>query len=89
MELCIMDTAIIRKRHSTMILLFKDTTCVSVTGGVDYYFLSEQDYAAQCDEFFTNEIRRFKDGNSVLEEFEIDGKRLIDLIPFIEDCELY
>lgn len=55
--------------------------------GKEYYFLSEQNYAAQCDEHFTNEIRRFKDGNAVLEEFEIDGKRLIDLIPFIEDCE--
>ena len=54
---------------------------------VEYYFLSEQDYAAQCDEKFTNEIRRFKDGNAVLEEFRIDGKKLIDLIPFIEDCE--
>lgn len=55
--------------------------------GKEYYFLSEQDYAAQCDEHFTNEIRRFKYGNAVLEKFEIDGKRLIDLIPFIEDCE--
>ena len=27
-------------------------------------FLSEEDYAAQCDEHFTNEIRRFKDGRS-------------------------
>ena len=57
--------------------------------GVDYYFLSEQDYAAQCEEHFTNEIRRFKDGNAVLEEFEIDGKKLIELIPLIEDCEVY
>ena len=55
--------------------------------GVDYYFLSEQDYAAQCDEHFTNEIRRFNDGNAVLEEFEIDGKKLIELIPLIDDCE--
>jgi hypothetical protein len=55
--------------------------------GVEYYFMSGQDYAAQCDEKFTNKIRKFKDGNAVLEEFEIDGKRLIDLIPLIEDCE--
>jgi hypothetical protein len=56
---------------------------------VEYYFLSEQEYAAQCDEHFTNEIRRFKDGNDVLENFEIDGKKLIELIPLIEDCEPY
>ncbi len=57
--------------------------------GVDYYFLSEQDYAAQCDEHFANKIRRFRDGNAVLEEFKIGGKRLIELIPLIEDCEVY
>lgn len=34
-----------------------------------------------------NQIRRFKDGNAVLEENEIDGKKLIGLIPFIDDCE--
>ena len=55
--------------------------------GQEYYFLSEQDYAAQCDEHFTNDIRRFKDGNAVHEDFEIDGKRLLDLIPLIDDCE--
>jgi len=55
--------------------------------GKEYYFLSEQDYAAQCDEHFTNEFRRFKDGNAVIEEFEIDGKKLIEVIPWIEDCE--
>ena len=55
--------------------------------GVDYFFLSEQEYAAQCDEKFTTEIRRFKDGNAVLEEFEIEGKKLIELISSIEDCE--
>ncbi len=55
--------------------------------GRDYYFLSEADYAAQCAEPFDNIIRIFKDGNDVLESFEIDGKKLIDLIPHIEDCE--
>jgi len=57
--------------------------------GIDYYFLSEPDYAAQCDSTFCREIRCFKDGNAVLEEFEINGIKLIDLIPLIEDCEIY
>lgn len=55
--------------------------------GVEYYFLSEEDYVAQCDKTFSTEICRFKDGNDVLEKFEIDGKKLIELISMIEDCE--
>lgn len=55
--------------------------------GQSYYFLCTQNYAAQCDETFCQEIRRFEDCNSVLEHFLIDGKRLIDLISQIEDCE--
>jgi len=55
--------------------------------GKEYYFLSCPDHAAQCNETFSNEIRVFRDGNAVLEEFMIDGKRLIDLIPEVEECE--
>lgn len=55
--------------------------------GKEYYFLSSEDYAAQCDETFTNEIFRYVDGNDVLERFTIDGKRLLDLIPNITDVE--
>ena len=55
--------------------------------GKEYYFLSAQDHAALCDSKFTTEFQVFDDGNAVLEQFEIEGKKLIDLIPFIEDCE--
>lgn len=55
--------------------------------GKEYYFLAESGYAAQCAVPFNNIIRKFKDGNDVLESFEIDGKKLVDLIPEIQDCE--
>ena len=55
--------------------------------GKSYYFLSCQDYVAQCDETFCKEIQRFADGNDALEQFTIDGVRLLDLIPSILDCE--
>lgn len=54
-----------------------------------YWFTSDSDHAAQCDEDFHHEIQLFEDGNAVLEQFLIDGKRLIDLIPLIEDYEVY
>ena len=55
--------------------------------GKEYYFLSTDSYAAQCDETFTNEICRCIDGNDVLERFTIDGIRLLDLIDKIQDVE--
>ena len=56
--------------------------------GKEYYFLCSQDHAALCDSKFTTEYQVFDDGNAVLEQFEIDGKKLSELIPLIEDCEV-
>lgn len=55
--------------------------------GKEYYFLCEEGYAAQCDSTFSNEICRYVDGNDVLEQFTINGVRLLDLIPQITDVE--
>ena len=55
--------------------------------GNEYYFLSTDNYVAQCDEKFTNELQRYVDGNDVLERFTIKGVRLLDLIPFLTDVE--
>lgn len=57
--------------------------------GKEFYFLSCEDHAALCNETFQNEIRIFRDGNAVLEEFMVDGKRLIDLIPEVEEIEVF
>ena len=45
--------------------------------GNEYYFLSTDNYVAQCDEKFTNELQRYVDGNDVLERFTIKGVRLL------------
>jgi hypothetical protein len=55
--------------------------------GKTYHFLSCEDHAALCDDTFSKEITRFKDGNDVLENFLIEGSRLFDLISVIEDAE--
>jgi YHS domain-containing protein len=55
--------------------------------GKNYYFLSDEDAAALCDETFRHPLQLFKDGNDVLERFCINGVRLLDLIPQIKDVE--
>lgn len=55
--------------------------------GKEYYFLSTDSYAVQCDETFTNEFCRYIDGNDVIERFTMDGVRLLDLISEIQDIE--
>lgn len=53
----------------------------------EYFFLCEKDHVALCDENFNTEYVRFKDGNDALENFVIEGHRLLDLISVIKDCE--
>lgn len=55
--------------------------------GKVYYFLCSESYVAQCDETFTKEFERYRDGNDMLERFTIDGVRLLDLISEIQDVE--
>lgn len=55
--------------------------------GQEYFFLSGDDYVAQCDETFCNEICRYFDGNDMLERFTINGVPLLELIPNITDVE--
>ena len=55
--------------------------------GKAYHFLSEEDYVAYCDEKYTTEYQRFSDGNAALEQFEIDGKSIIELIDELKDVE--
>ena len=55
--------------------------------GKEYYFVTCPDYVAQCDKAFNIEYQRFTDANTAIEEFEIDGKKLITLIPDLTDVE--
>lgn len=57
--------------------------------GKRYYFLSENDYVALSNENFTEELQRFEDGNTALEQFKIGNKSIIELIDKLEDVEVY
>ena len=52
-----------------------------------FYFLSEPDHVALCDDHYTEEYQLFPDANTMIEQFEIDGKKLIDIIEELEDVE--
>ena len=55
--------------------------------GQRYYFLSDTDHVAFCDEHYTVEYQVYSDGNTALEQFLIDGKPLIELIDQLEEVE--
>ena len=55
--------------------------------GKAYYCLSEPDYVALCDSQFNIEYQRFADANAFIEQFELEGKRLIDIIDELENVE--
>lgn len=52
-----------------------------------YFFMSDDEYVALTDDNFTYEYQRFEDGNAVLEQFCINGIRLLDILHDIDYCE--
>lgn len=57
--------------------------------GKNYYLLTEKDHAAVCDEKFNKEYETFPDENTLIEQFKIDGKALIDIIDELEDVDVW
>ncbi len=55
--------------------------------GKRYHFLSNLDHVALCDDHYTKEYQVFKDGNTAIEEFKIDGKSLAELVNELEEIE--
>lgn len=55
--------------------------------GKTYYFLSEQDYVALTDSSFSEDIRKWDSANEMFETFEIDGKKLIDIVNKLKNVE--
>lgn len=51
--------------------------------------MSDPEYVALSDEHFTQEFKRFDNGNAVLEQFKIEGQSIIELIDSLEDVESY
>ena len=52
-----------------------------------YYCVNCYDYVADCDENFNEEYQRFEDANQYIEQFEINGRKLIDMIDELEEVE--
>lgn len=57
--------------------------------GQMYYLLREKGHASVCDEHFTEEYVTFESGNDLIEQFEIEGVKLIDLIDQLEDVDIW
>ena len=55
--------------------------------GEVYYCLTEPEYVAACDSKFNEEYQRFDDANQYIEQFEIDGRKLIDIIDELDEVE--
>ena len=55
--------------------------------GKNYYLLTEPDHVAVCDEYFTEEYESYEDAMTLIENFKIDGKPLIELTAEIEEIE--
>lgn len=55
--------------------------------GKPYYLVSCEDHVAISDATFNIEYEVFPDGNSLLENFKIGGRPLVDIIDELEDVE--
>lgn len=54
-----------------------------------YYFMTDVECVWLSDETFTAMIRRYEDGNDLLEHFLIEGTPLIRLVDQLEECESF
>ena len=52
-----------------------------------YYLMYTPDYAALCDENFSNEIEIFATPNDLIKKLEIEGRQLLDIINEIDEIE--
>ena len=57
--------------------------------GIRYFSMSDPEYVALSDEHFTQEFKRFDNGNAALEQYKIEGQSIIELIDRPEDVESY
>ena len=55
--------------------------------GKYYYCVTGKGHVASCDNQFTIEYQQFEDANQYIEQFEINGRKLIDIIDELEEVE--
>jgi hypothetical protein len=54
-----------------------------------YYIMIRGDHAYVTDESFVEERESFPDGNTLIEQFRIEGHPLISIIPQIDDIDFF
>lgn len=57
--------------------------------GKSYAIQTSTDGPIQLDPYTYDILRKFPDNNALIEQMEIDGHKLIDIIDEVEDCEVY
>ena len=57
--------------------------------GKDYYIVNWQDYFAYMDQTLKITYQSFPDAIALIEQLEIDGRKLIDFMEEIEDVEAF
>lgn len=55
--------------------------------GQMHYLMYDKGHASVCDDHFTKEYITFPDPNTLIEQYEIDGTKLIDIIDELEEVE--
>lgn len=55
--------------------------------GKIYHLVYDWDHAALCDEHYTVEYERFENPNVLIEQLEVEGKKLIDIIDDLDYIE--
>ena len=56
--------------------------------GVQYFFVSTQDYVARSDQYFQQDLEVFSDANTMIRSFLIEGVPLLDLIDSLEEVDI-
>ena len=56
--------------------------------GTMYYFLSEENYVALCDDSFSKEFVQYENAIVMIRTFKIDGQPLLNLIDSLENADI-
>ena len=60
--------------------------------GVKYFLMADPDYHCTCEDMHfmpSDKSQYFKNGNELIEQLEIEGHKLIEIIDELEDVEMW
>lgn len=55
--------------------------------GKDYHFLSTSEFVAESDDHYTKVYKKYKNANELIENFEIEGRKLVDIVNDLDFIE--